>query len=197
NELYLRKDGGELARLDLPDGAQKGVFREWLTVELRQPWEVKGKTHPAGSLLAINFEDFMKGGRDFEVVFAPTENSSLASSGATKDYFFINVLEDVKNRIYVMTPGKGGWKREPLVGAPEFGTVSIGAVDADESNEYFMTVADYLTPPSLLMGEIGKKPELLKQLPAFFDASPYRIEQHFATSEDGTRVPYFMVSEKA
>lgn len=197
NELYLRKDGGELARLDLPDGAQKGVFREWLTVELRQPWEVKGKTHPAGSLLAINFEDFMKGGRDFEVVFAPTENSSLASSGATKDYFFINVLEDVKNRIYVMTPGKDGWKREPLVGAPEFGTVSIGAVDADESNEYFMTVADYLTPTSLLMGEIGKKPELLKQLPAFFDASPYRIEQHFATSEDGTRVPYFMVSEKA
>ncbi|WP_374602169.1 prolyl oligopeptidase family protein [Arenimonas sp.] len=197
NELYLRKDGGELAKLDLPDGSQKGVFREWLTVELRQPWEVEGKTHPAGSLLAINFDHFMKGGRDFEVVFAPTENSSLASSGATKDYFFINVLEDVKNRIYVLTPDKDGWKREPLVGAPEFGTVSIGAVDSDESNEYFMTVADYLTPTSLLMGEIGKKPEVLKQLPAFFDASPYRIEQHFATSKDGTRVPYFMVSEKA
>ena len=196
NELYLRKDGGELARLDLPDGAQKGVFREWLTVELRQPWEVKGTTHPAGSLLAINFDDFMKGGRDFEVVFAPTENSSLASSGATKDYFFINVLEDVKNRIYVMTPGKDGWKREPLVGAPEFGTVSIGAVDADESNEYFMTVADYLTPTSLLMGTVGKAPETLKQLPAFFDASQHEIKQHFATSKDGTKVPYFMVSRK-
>ena len=197
NELYLRKDDGELAKLDLPDGSQKGVFREWLTVELRQPWELGGQTHPAGSLLAINFDDFMKGARDFEVVFAPTDNSSLASSGATKDYFFINVLEDVKNRIYVLTPDKDGWKREPLVGAPEFGTVSIGAVDADESNAYFMTVADYLTPTSLLMGEIGEKPEVLKQLPAFFDASPYRIEQHFATSKDGTRVPYFMVSEKA
>ena len=196
NELYLRKADGELAKLDLPDGSQKGVFREWLSVELRQPWEVAGTTHPAGSLLAINFDDFMKGSRDFEVVFAPTENSSLASSGATKDYFFINVLEDVKNRIYVLTPGKDGWKREPLVGAPEFGTVSIGAVDADESNEYFMTVADYLTPTSLLMGEIGKKPELLKQLPAYFDAAPYRIEQHFATSKDGTKVPYFMVSRK-
>ena len=196
NELYLRKDDGELAKLDLPDGSQKGVFREWLSVELRQPWEVAGTTHPAGSLLAINFDDFMKGSRDFEVVFAPTENSSLASSGATKDYFFINVLEDVKNRIYVLTPGKGGWKREPLVGAPEFGTVSIGAVDSDESNEYFMTVADYLTPTSLLMGEIGKKPEVLKQLPAYFDAAPYRIEQHFAASKDGTKVPYFMVSRK-
>lgn len=196
NELYLRGNGDLLHKLDLPDGAQKGVFREWLTVELRQPWEVGGRSHAAGSLLAINLDEFMKGARDFQVVFAPTDNSSLASFGATKDHFFINVLEDVKNRIYVMTPDKDGWKREPLVGAPAFGTVGISAVDSDESNAYFMTVADYLTPTTLLMGEIGKQPEPLKQLPAFFDASPYRIEQHFATSKDGTKVPYFMVSRK-
>lgn len=196
NELYLRGEGDKLTKLDLPDGAQKGVFREWLSVELRQPWAVGGKEHPAGSLLAIKLDAFMAGSRDFDVLFEPTENTSLASAGATRDYYFINVLEDVKNRIYVLTPGEDGWKKEPLVGAPQFGTVGISAVDADESNAYFMTVADYLTPTSLLMGEIGKQPEVLKQLPAFFDASPYRIEQHFATSKDGTRVPYFMVSRK-
>ncbi len=196
NELYLRGEGDKLTKLDLPDGAQKGVFREWLSVELRQPWAVGGKEHPAGSLLAIKLDAFMAGSRDFDVLFEPTDNTSLASAGATRDYYFINVLEDVKNRIYVLTPGEEGWKKEPLVGAPQFGTVGISAVDADESNAYFMTVADYLTPTSLLMGEIGKQPEVLKQLPAFFDASPYRIEQHFATSKDGTRVPYFMVSRK-
>ena len=196
NELYLRGEGDQLTKLDLPDGAQKGVFREWLSVELRQPWTVGGKEHPAGSLLAIRLDAFLAGSRDFDVLFEPTANTSLASSGATKDYYFINVLEDVKNRIYVLTPGEDGWKKEPLVGAPQFGTVGISAVDPDESNAYFMTVADYLTPTSLLMGEIGKQPETLKQLPAFFDASPYRIEQHFATSKDGTKVPYFMVSRK-
>ncbi|WP_290593304.1 prolyl oligopeptidase family serine peptidase [Arenimonas sp. SCN 70-307] len=196
NELYLRGEGDKLTKLELPDGAQKGVFREWLSVELRQPWTVGGKEHPAGSLLAIKLDAFLAGDRDFDVLFEPTANTSLASSGATKDYYFINVLEDVKNRIYVLTPGEDGWKKEPLVGAPQFGTVGISAVDADESNAYFMTVADYLTPTSLLIGEIGKQPETLKQLPAFFDASPYRIEQHFATSKDGTKVPYFMVSRK-
>lgn len=196
NELYLRGEGDQLTKLDLPDGAQKGVFREWLSVELRQPWTVGGKEHPAGSLLAIKLDAFLAGDRDFDVLFEPTANTSLASAGATKDHYFINVLEDVKNRIYVLTPGEDGWKKEPLVGAPQFGTVGISAVDADESNAYFMTVADYLTPTSLLMGEIGKQPETLKQLPAFFDASPYRIEQHFATSKDGTKVPYFMVSRK-
>lgn len=196
NELFLRGKDGGLTKLDLPDGAQKGVFREWLSVELRQPWSIGGEEHAAGSLLAIRLDDFLAGKRDFDVLFAPTENTSLASSGATKDHYFINVLEDVKNRIYVLTPGKDGWKREPLAGAPAFGTVSISAVDAEESNDYFMTVTDYLTPTSLLMGSIGKTPEKLKQLPAFFDASAYEINQHFATSQDGTKVPYFMVSRK-
>lgn len=197
NELYLRGADGKLTKFDLPDGAQKGVFREWLSVELRQPWSVAGKDYAAGSLLAIKVDDFLAGGRDFDVLFAPTENTSLASAGATKDFFFINVLEDVKNRIYVLTPGEDGWKKAPLAGAPQFGTVSISAVDPEESNDYFMTVADYLTPTSLMMGTIGGEgPAVLKQLPAFFDASPYRIEQHFATSKDGTRVPYFMVSRK-
>ena len=196
NELYLRGQDGSLAKFDLPDGAQKSVFREWLSVELRQPWAIGGEEHAAGSLLAIKLDDFLAGKRDFDVLFAPSENTSLASSGALKDHYFINVLEDVKNRVYVLTPGKDGWKREPLVGAPAFGAVSISAVDADESNDYFMTVTDYLTPTSLLMGRIGTEPVKLKQLPAFFDASAYEINQHFATSKDGTKIPYFMVSRK-
>jgi len=196
NELFLRGKDGSLTKLDLPDGTQKGVVREWLTVELRQPWTIGGKDHAAGTLLAIKLDEFMAGKRDFDVMFAPSANTSLASSGATRDYFFINVLEDVKNRIYVLKPGADGWARRPLVGAPEFGTVGISAVDSDESNDYFMTVTDYLTPTSLLMGTMGKAPGKLKQLPAFFDAAPYEIKQHFATSKDGTKVPYFMVSRK-
>ncbi len=196
NELYLRGADGKLTKLDLPDGAQKGAYREWLSVELRQPWSVGGKDYAAGSLLAIKLDAFLAGDRDFDVLFEPSANTSLASSTATKDYVVINVLEDVKNRIYVLKPGPDGWSREPLVGAPGFGTVGISAVDPDESNDYFLTVTDYLTPTSLMMGTIGQAPALLKQLPAFFDASPYRIEQHFATSKDGTRVPYFMVSRK-
>ncbi|RBB93880.1 S9 family peptidase, partial [Pseudomonas sp. MWU12-2115] len=38
--------------------------------------------------------------------------------------------------------------------------------------------------------------EPLKQQPAFFDAKPYRIQQFFARSNDGTRVPYFVVARK-
>ena len=81
---------------------------------------------------------------------------------------------------------------------PEFGTVVATAVDDEDSDDYFMTVTDYVTPTSLSLGTIGKgAPEKLKQLPAFFDASGLAVSQHEATSKDGTRMPYFQVARKS
>ncbi len=194
DELYWLKDGGELVKIDVPNTANKSVIREYLLLELRDAWEIGDKKYAAGSLLITKFDEFMAGKRDFDVAFEPTVNSSLANYGATKDHFYINVLEDVKNRIYVLTPTKDGWKRESLAGAPQFGNVGISPVDSDESNDFFLTVTDYITPTTLMFGTIGKAPEKLKQLPAYFDASNLEITQHFATSDDGTKVPYFMVA---
>ncbi|MBL8868210.1 MAG: S9 family peptidase [Planctomycetaceae bacterium] len=196
DELYWLNPEGKLIKIDAPNTANKNVIREYLTLELRDAWEVEGNKYAAGSLLVIKFDDFIAGKRKFDVAFEPSENTSLASYGATKDHFYINVLEDVKNRIYVLTPTPDGWKREPLTGAPQFGTVSVSAVDSDESNDYFLTVTDYITPTTLMIGSIGKAPEKLKQLPAYFDASDLQITQNFATSDDGTKVPYFMVAKK-
>jgi prolyl oligopeptidase len=81
--------------------------------------------------------------------------------------------------------------------APEFGTVSVSALDEFEGDDYFLSVTDFLTPTSLFLARLGSdKRELLKQLPAFFDSSGLEISQHEATSKDGTKVPYFQVSKK-
>lgn len=197
DELYLRGADGSLKKIDAPNSADKSVVREYLLLELREPWTVGGKDYVAGSLLATRFDDFMAGKREFDVLFAPDQHTSLASFGALKDHLYLNVLEDVKNRIVVLTPGEDGWSRAPLQGAPAFGTLDLDAVDEDESNDYFLTVTDYLTPTTLSYGSIGSDPQPLKQLPAFFDASGLAISQHFATSKDGTQVPYFMVAPKA
>jgi prolyl oligopeptidase len=196
DELYWLNEQSKLIKIDVPNSANKSVIREYLLLELREPWEIEGSKYAAGSLLITKFDDFIAGKRQFDVAFAPSDNTSLASYGATKDHFYINVLEDVKNRIYVLTASATGWKREPLAGAPQFGTIGVSAVDSDESNDYFLTVTDYITPTTLMLGSIGKNPEKLKQLPAYFDASNLEITQNFATSDDGTKVPYFMVATK-
>ncbi|MEZ0469071.1 prolyl oligopeptidase family serine peptidase [Luteimonas salinilitoris] len=196
DELYLRGADGALAKIDAPNSANKGLHREWLTLELREPWTVGGREYPAGSLLATRLDDFMAGGRAFEVLFEPTETTSLAGVTWTRHHAVLNVLDDVKNRLSVLTPGADGWDRNAFTGAPEIGTVAVRAVDDVESDAAWLTVTDYLTPSTLSLAEIGEQPEQLKAMPAFFDASTHVIEQHFATSKDGTRVPYFLVHPK-
>ncbi len=194
DELYLLDHKSKLVKIDAPNSAKKAVFHQFLAIELRKPWEVGGKTYPAGALLMTRLEAFLNGDLNLEMVFQPSDSTALSSFGFTKDYAYINVLEDVKNRIYVLKPTEGGWVQEPLKGAPSLGTVNISSVDADESNDFFMTTTNYLNPTTLSLGTIGSEPTELKRLPAFFDAKGLSISQHFATSKDGTSIPYFMIA---
>ena len=195
HEEYLRLPDGSLRRVEVPSDASSSVFRDWLLVELRSPWSVGGSTYPAGALLAGSFEGFMAGRRDFTMLYEPAANTSLAGYNWTNRHLILNVVEDVKNRLEVLTPG-AGWKREPFEGAAPFSSVSAWGLDPDETDEYMMDIDGFLNPASLHYGLIGGRPERLKQQPAFFDASGLEVAQHFAVSRDGTKVPYFLVSPK-
>ncbi|MEY2877880.1 MAG: hypothetical protein RLZZ15_260, partial [Verrucomicrobiota bacterium] len=192
---YLRV-GDDLVKLDLPEDATMGTFREFITVELRSAWTVGGKTHPAGALLAAPWEKFLAGGRDFAVLFTPGPRTSLAGRSHTRHSLIVNELDQVRNKLFVLTPrADGTWSRTPLP-APEFGSISASAID-DESDDYWLSVTDFLTPTSLYRGTLGRpERELLKQLPAFFNADGLAVTQHEAVSKDGTRVPYFQVARR-
>jgi len=195
--FHLRDADGRFVKVDAPDSASKSVHREWLMLELRDPWQVGGRDYKAGSLLAIGLDDFQAGKRDFDVLFEPDERTSLAGFTPTRNHVVLNVFEDVKNRISVLTHGAGGWTSQPLkIGGDPIGTTSVGAVDADESDLLWVTTAFYLTPNTLMLADAADPAapaEALKSMPEFFDASRHVVEQHFATSKDGTRVPYFLV----
>ncbi|MBX3420159.1 MAG: S9 family peptidase [Pirellulaceae bacterium] len=196
NELYLRTDDRQLVKIEVPNSVIKTVFRDFLLLELREPWTVEGQNFQAGSLLVADLNEFLSGKRKFSILFQPTDNSSLASFACTRDYILLNILEDVKNRIYVLKPSGNQWQSSPLQGAPPMGTLEISPVDPVESNAYWMTASDFVTPNTLYYGDVDGLPEQLKQLPAQFDAANLQVTQHFVTSRDGTRVPYFMVADK-
>jgi len=196
SELLLLDKDGRTRKLEVPEDAEAFPYREWMTIQLRSPWKVGGTTYPAGALLVTRFDDFLAGKRDLSVLFAPTATTSLDGFSWTRHHLILRTLDDVKNRLYVLTPGPGGWAKEPLAGAPALGSTSAEAVDPDESDAYFLTVTDFLTPTTLALGTIGSAPEALKASPAFFDASGFEVSQHFTASKDGTRVPYFQVSAR-
>jgi prolyl oligopeptidase len=188
--------GDKWVVIDKPADARVGTFRDQLLLRLRSDWQVGGKTYLAGSLLAADIESYLDGDRKLTPLFEPADRKSLAGSSATKNYLVINELDNIRNRIYRLQHRNGQWSRTRM-DTPAFGTVSLSGIDPDESDDYFMTVTDFLTPSSLYLGTIGSaNREKIKSLPDFFKSDGLEISQHEATSRDGTKVPYFQVSRK-
>jgi prolyl oligopeptidase len=195
NELYLR-DGAALTKVDKPDDATAYTVRDQLIIELRSEWTVNGTAYPQGALLAADFRRYMQGERELAVLFTPSPTSSLDGVSATRSALLLNELDNVKNRITELRHVDGAWRRRS-VAAPAFGTLDVSALDSIDSDQYFLSVTDFLTPTTLYLAQAGSDERVrLKSLPAFFDAGPCRVQQFQASSADGTAVPYFVVSGK-
>src|SRR5439155_10373925 len=135
----------------------------------------------------------LAGRRELTVLFEPDPHTSLSYHAWTRNHLILHTLSDVKSRLEVLTPGEHGWDRAPLPGVPEFGHTDVDDTDPDHSDEYLLTSSGYTEPAALHYGHVGGETETLKQQPAFFDADDITVRQLFATSADGTRVPYFVV----
>ncbi|MFV0254318.1 MAG: prolyl oligopeptidase family serine peptidase [Beutenbergiaceae bacterium] len=198
-ELHLVGDDGALTLIDTPGSAEEELHREWLTIQLREDWEVEQVTYPAGALLGIRLDDFLAGDRGFTVLYRPTPTSSLVGATWTRNHLVLNVLQNVTTRLQVLTPQPDGTFTSTTVsGLPEVGTVAVLAVDSQESDEVWLTTTGFLTPTTVSLASIDSDGTLgdvepLKSMPAFFDAHGLQASQHFVSSDDGTRVPYFLV----
>ena len=194
DEVYQLR-AGELIRIDAPTDASLSVHREWLLIELRTDYYRGSGTYPAGSLLAADYERFLDGTADLSVVFSPDAHSCLHQYAWTRDRLVLVTLTDVASKTEVVTPGT--WHREAVrgVGANDgFANTVIVAADHTGS-EIFLDTSGFLTPSRLLHGAPSAGAEMteIKRAPSFFDSSGLTVSQHFATSADGTSVPYFVV----
>ena len=203
SRLFLLQSGNDptpvLSPIDKPDDASLHFWLERVLLELRSDWTLGDTTWPRGSLLVADAAAYLRGERRFEALFTPTATRSLAGLGVTRTRIVLNVLDDVAGRIVEIEPVAGGW-RQREVDAPFPGALHTTELHdpmlADDAlgEAYFMSYTDFLTPDSLYLGHAGTdERELLKSRPAYFDATGMRVEQKFATSRDGTRVPYFVV----
>jgi len=195
---------GKLVKIDKPSDASLSWQREWAFLLLKSDFKLAERNYKSGSLLAIKFDALMRGERSFELLFEPTATRSLSRSGptTTRDFLLLNILDNVSGRIEELQYLGGKWQRRE-VKAPSPG--ALGAVgmhdpfvkDDPLANHYSMSYLDFLTPASLYLSKAGSdERELLKRNPTFFDSTGMRAEQRFATSKDGTQVPYFVVYPK-
>ncbi|MBC5763968.1 prolyl oligopeptidase family serine peptidase [Ramlibacter albus] len=202
-ENFLLRDG-RLEKIDVPADTFLWFHREWLLLQLRSDYTAGGRTYRAGSLLAAGLDGFMKGERRLDVLFEPTATRFLVRRAVTftQSRVLVESMDTVATRIEELWHEAGAWKRRefalPGKSSAYARSLHDRSLAADTLGEsVLLTYEDFLTPDSLYLGRTGtNERELLKQLPKFFDAEGMRVERLFATSRDGTKVPYFVVWPK-
>ncbi|MDQ4116185.1 MAG: prolyl oligopeptidase family serine peptidase [Actinomycetota bacterium] len=197
-ERFVLREDGTRVLVDIPPDAAADLERDWLLVRPRSEWTVGGATHPAGSLIVFGLQDYLAGGRDGRALFTPTARRSLSGWDWTRNHLVLSVLDDVVTHLEVLTPALD-WASRALPAGPAFSSPGIVYSDPRRDDEYFLDVDGYTLPSTLMRGDLAEpdRPlETLRQAPTFFDASGVTVRQFFATSGDGTQVPYFVVGRE-
>jgi prolyl oligopeptidase len=192
---YLYMGDGRFEHIDIPKDADfLGVMNGQMLVQLKTDWQIGKTSYPQAALMSIDFARFMDGDRDFEVLVVPGESMAIPRGGilTTRDYIVVRLLDDVVSRLQRFAFVDGQWMSEDIE-TDDLGTITLGS-SSDESNIFFFTYENFLVPDTLYVAdEGGRTVKALRSLPEFFDSKGMSVEQHFATSRDGTRVPYFIV----
>jgi prolyl oligopeptidase len=194
--------GGQLRKLDKPADAQVGFWYGQVLMTLRSDWRQGDTTWPRGALLAADAQAFMDGKAQWTALFTPTDTRSMAGYALLRHTLLLELMDNVAGRLQELRFDGEGWHAREI-DAPFPGTLHVQSLhdsqvlDDPLGEQYLLSYTDFLTPDSLLLSRTGSDTrELLKARPAFFDSSGMRVEQRFATSKDGTRVPYFVVWPK-
>ena len=195
--FYLLPDGST-AKLPVPLGAElRGAQGGSLIFTLRENWTPSGAAPIAkGSLIAFPVKPFVIAKRppNVEVIYTPDSRSAVDGVATGRDAVFASVLRDVVGSVHMFKPGANGAWSDRELALPDNGAANVVSTN-DWGPEAYFSFENFTTPPTLYVVE-GGAPRPIKSLPARFDASDLVTEHFFATSGDGTRVPYFVTRHK-
>jgi prolyl oligopeptidase len=157
-------------------------------------WTVGGQTFPEGVVVSSNLEGYLAGERSLELVVAPDERSTINSISSTKDYLLVNQLTDVQGQLFRFWRDGDEWRSEAIE-TPPMGAVMMGSSSV-RHNRFFFMFHSFTTPTTLFLAEENGSVREVRSLPDQYDTEGLSVVQHHATSRDGTRVPYFVVSSE-
>nr|WP_152553476.1 prolyl oligopeptidase family serine peptidase [Erythrobacter longus] len=184
--------------LDIPKKASPyGIVDGHMLFSTDVDWEVDGQTFPADSLIAVELEAFKKdpNGAAKTLVWAPQDRQTKQGGAITAGALYVGLLDNVVGKVlkfnFEANATGGAWTSEEVT-LPDNATVGIAA-SSNESEQIMFTVTDFLNPTTLYYTDGSADPQPLKTSPSYFDAAGMEVEQHEATSADGTKIPYFIV----
>ena len=184
-----------------PKATPSGISHGRFVFSLEQDWKPGDVEFLSGDLVAFDLAEFLATHDlpSVELVFRPSATQAVNGIAVAAGATLLSISDNVIGQVLTVEPGSAsaggeGWTTS-LVELPGTGDVGIAFADRSE-NLVFLNYEDFLTPSSLLsLDSSSGDIETLKSLPASFDSDGLVVEQHEATSADGTTVPYFVVRQ--
>lgn len=194
-EYFLLTDQGPI-RMPFPTRSSlQGLLNGKLVFSVDEDWAAQDLKQ--GDLAAIDLEALTADPAKARatLILRPTAVQSIEGVNISRNRLIVGLIENVTGKAQVFTPGAEGWTSTPL-DLPSNVTIGVGSA-SETDDRVFFTVTGYLTPSTLWLADAATgKLEKLKSAPPKFDASTHVVEQLWATSKDGTKVPYFVVRPK-
>ena len=198
SKYFMVKEDQSLLQIPIPESAElKGHFAGQFLFSLREAWNVGEQTHPQGALLSFSSADFMKTGTlpALQTLLVPDERTSIEGVTETQDHLFITLIHNVKGQILQFAFDNNTWTSTP-VDLPQTGSLSISSANPF-TNAIFINYEDHITPDTLYEYDAqSKKSNVLKTLPARFNAGGLVVHQYESKSKDGVLIPYFVIHHK-
>jgi prolyl oligopeptidase len=185
---HVRADGS-LAVSPLPlDAEVKDMLDGRVIAVINKDWA----DWKAGSIVAYDAAAVERGDDPAtELVFAPSARQAVEEIRAGSDRLYVNMLDDVSGRLVAFRRDGGRWIGED-VAVPPSSVLTLKAAGGSRDHLFFAT-ENFAAPETLMVTRSGAAPARVDALKAFFDPASVEVAQHFATSKDGTRVPYYLV----
>ncbi len=193
--VLVTEDRGSVL-LPLPNDAEfETVLAGHVIAKLNSPLERSRGTVPSGALVAWPLAPIAEGQvSEPIVIFRPSETQAVEEVTASQNRLWVKVLDDVSGKLIEVSPGYPGWFSREM-DLPPNSTLSL-VTATGTGDTVFVTVEGMLTPPTLYSVPSEGEARAVASEPAQFDASKFTVEQRFATSKDGTKVPYYLARPK-
>lgn len=189
--LYLFK-GLELVKLDLPLKIDVyGTYENLLIISLTEDWQGYG----VGDLIAVNIDDALDKNitsDSLTLLFKPSEKSFLRSVSIGHKQILVSILDNISGQVLQLQKVGDTWIKNQVRGF-EGGMLSVSSVDS-WSDHTFLNSQGFTESASLYYSDGAKEFKKIKSVPSKFNPEQYKVEQLYATSKDGTSIPYFQIS---
>lgn len=189
---YAPDPQSALVLLPLPGNADlAGVLDGRAIFLLREPWDHQGTVYPQGAVIA-----YEPGSGRAELVMEAGPVQSIEDIKVGKSNLIVQFLENVSGKAARLSRNDSGQWVATRIDLPPNGVVKIQSAGGG-TDEALLTFESLTTPQSLYHVGANNRVNVVMTMPAFFDAADVAVEQRFATSKDGTRIPYFIMGRRS